>query len=346
IPVHVGRNEGIGFRGEHDTLAPAGQQRYEDLRYRPHYVWGQIHITEVLIEHTKSDRGAFVRALDAEVRGMVRDMIAEVNRILWGDGTGLLAATKANNNTNVIALEDNARMGYFRVGMVVDILAVADGTPVATQRKITAVDKTAKTITIDGAPITTTTDHGVYRFGNYGKVANGLMNVVSNTGNLGGLNPANPGQEFWASHVFSNGGTLRDISEELLQQAFDAPTEESNGEVSLIIGSFGVRRAYQSLLTALRRYVNTMELEGGFSALEFNGKPFTVDKDAPYNTLFLLDETYLRLFETSKPKWMDRDGAVLKYDGNTGWRAIYRWFFNLGTDLRAAHARLDDLREK
>ncbi|HEX7022640.1 MAG TPA: phage major capsid protein, partial [Trueperaceae bacterium] len=154
------------------------------------------------------------------------------------------------------------------------------------------------------------------------------------------------GQEYWAATVLDNGGTNRAISEQLMQQAFDAPAENSAGEVSLVIGGFGVRRAYQGLLTSLKRYVNTMQLEGGFSALEYNGKPFTVDKDCPPNRIFFLDESHLALYELAPPDWMQQDGKILKWDGNVGYKAVYEYFCNLGTDLRGAHAVLADITEQ
>lgn len=346
IPVHAGFNEGVGARGENGPLPDAGKQQYKVAKYTPKYNWGQIAITEVVIKTTLKDKGAFVRALDSEVKGMANTMAMDINRQLFGDGTGLLAKCATNSTeTNTIALDESTKMSNLRVGMKVDILVMADGTAVATNRTITAIDKINKKITIDGAAITTNTTHGVYRTGNYGKELNGLGNIINETGAVGGLNPANAGEEFWAATVLDNGGTLRSISETLMQQAFDAPSENSDGEVTLIIGGYGVRRAYQSLLTSLKRYVNTMDLEGGFTALEYNGKPFTVDKDAPPNTIFFIDENHLTLYELAKPQWMEEDGKILKWDGGTGYKAVFEYFSELGTDLRAAHAVLKDITE-
>jgi len=345
VPVHGRRNEGIGARGESDSLPTAGAQGYDNATYTPKYVWGQIGVTQVVIEHTRKDRGAFIRAVDSEVRGMARDMACDLNRMFFGDGTGLLETCGTTSNSTTVQLDADAPMKHLRVNMYIDILVKADGSAVAENRKITAIDKTNKTITIDGAAVTTDNTHGVYRAGNYGKETEGLQNIISDTGALGGIDPSTAGEEYWAAAVFDNGGTLRAIDETLMQKAFDAPSENSNGEVSLILGGFGVRRAYQNLLTSLKRYVKPMQLEGGFSALEYNGKPFTVDKDCLPNKIFFIDESHLSLYQLAKPQWMTEDGGILKWDTGTGYKAVYYWFCNLGTDERAAHALLDDITE-
>ncbi len=42
---------------------------------------------------------------------------------------------------------------------------------------------------------------------------------------------------------------------------------------------------------------------------------------------------------------MEEDGKILKWDGGTGYKAVFEYFAELGTDLRAAHAVLKDITE-
>lgn len=274
-------------------------------------------------------------------------MAVDVNRQFFGDGTGALTACGTTSASTTVVVTTTA---LIRTNMGIDVVVTSSGATStgATGRYVSSVASTT-TFVISGAAITTDSTFSVYRAGNYGNESNGLQNIVKASGALGGLNPSTAGVEYWASTVYSNSGTTRAISEALMQKSFDAPAEVkfgTGGQPSLIIGTFGTRRAYQNLLSSLKRYSpNVLELEGGFTALEYNGLPFVVDRAAFANTVWFLDESHFQLFQVTEPGWMDDDGKVLKWDTATGYKGVYRWFLNLGTDARDAHAQLTDIIE-
>jgi hypothetical protein len=59
-------------------------------------------------------------------------------------------------------------------------------------------------------------------------------------------------------------GTLSEIK---IQNAIDEAERRAGGNVNIMATTYGVRRAYQELLTATKRTVDTMKLKGGYSAL-------------------------------------------------------------------------------
>jgi len=84
IPLHTGRNEGVGARAEDGTLPTALSQGYDNATYTSKYVYGRLRITGPVEAASRDTDGAFEKALDREVSGLMRDLKHEMNRIDWG----------------------------------------------------------------------------------------------------------------------------------------------------------------------------------------------------------------------------------------------------------------------
>ena len=101
IPVHYGRNESVSSRAEGATLASAGQQSYKEMIVPMKHHYGRIMITGQTIRATASDKGAFVRAVESEMKGVVCNLRSELNRQLFGDGTGSIATCASASTVNI-----------------------------------------------------------------------------------------------------------------------------------------------------------------------------------------------------------------------------------------------------
>ena len=101
---------------------------------------------------------------------------------------------------------------------------------------------------------------------------------------------------------------LPDLTE--MQTLLDLMMEFGQSKPSLILTTYKQRQNYFDQLKTNKRYVNTLELDGGWTALEFNGIPLVADKDCIPGTMFMLDEDQLALFQENDLSWMDRDGNM------------------------------------
>lgn len=349
IPLHYGRNEGIGARAEGGTLPEAGNQAYKECIVPMRYQYGRIELTGPTIKAARSNEGAFLRAVDSEMRGLERDMKSSMNRQAFGDGSGIITNCGVTSNSTTVVVASTAKL---RVGMPIDVLTIADGTAVAAGRKVSSI-ASATTFVISGAAITTAATHAVYVAGSRNIEMMGLGGIVSNAdptgGALQGLAVAN--YNWWKANVLANGGTNRAISDTLLQTAIDKLEAESAGEATAIYTSFGVRRAYQALLTATKQLVNTQELQGGYKAISYMGGshgviPIIADKDAPANKMFIVNENELALYRLADFDWMQEDGAILaRVTGKDAYEAVLYVYQELGTSMRNSHVLLDDITE-
>ena len=344
IPLHYGRNEGVGARGEGTALPTAGNQQYKECIVPMRYQYGRIQLTGPTMKAARSNEGAFIRAVDSEMRGLEKDMKSSMNRQAFGDGSGILTKCGATSASTSVVVDSTANL---RVGMPIDVLKIADGTSVAAGRTVSSITN-ATTFVISGAAITTTSANAVYIAGSRNNEMMGLGGIVSDAdptgGALQGLAVAT--YPWWKATVLGNSGTNRAISDTLLQTAIDTLEANSSGRCTAMYTSFGVRRAYQALLTATKQLVNTQELKGGYKAITYNDLPIIADKDAPANKIFVVDEDELQVFRLGDFDWMQDDGAILsRVSGYDAYEAVLYVYEELGTTMRNAHVLIGDITE-
>jgi len=340
VPLHIGRNNGVGYRAEGAQLPAPGNQKYKQTTANVKYLYGQIQITGPTIKAMRNDKGAFIRAVESEMKGLMRDLKDQRARALFGDGTGKLAMFAVNTTVNTLTVNQTK---YFQVGMLIDIVN-SGGTVTVSNRQVTAVNTTAKTITISGAAVTTANTDFAVVTGDFNNEIMGLGGIMSTTLTLQGLNPAT--ETYWVPGVLANGGTPRALSQQLMRQSCDI-SELAGGKIDLLTSSYGVRASYEALLQQLVRYTNPMELEGGYKALEYDGRPLIVDRYHDSNTIYFLDTDEIDLYQLSDFEWMedDKGSALFQVPNYDLYQATMVAYETLVTYRRNAHTALRDITE-
>jgi hypothetical protein len=154
---------------------------------------------------------------------------------------------------------------------------------------------------------------------------------------------------FWSSQVYANAGVKRPLSLKLMQQPLTAiavNSDYSDTDVKFLLGNMFVRDKYVDLLVQEKRFINTMKLDGGFDAVEFNGKPFVTDVQCRRNRIYYIVPETIKIYRSSDFDWMDKDGAVLsRVSGLDQYEAILFHYGDLGCTSRNANALLDDIDE-
>lgn len=344
IPLHYGRNEGMGARADGGALPTAGNQAYKEAIVPMRYEYGRIQLTGPTMKAAASNEGAFIRAVESEMKGLKNDMASSLNRQAFGDGTGILA-TCASASSTAITVNSTAKL---RVGMPIDILVTSSGATTAGVVGTTVASITSATVFVAGAAPATDSSidntYSVYLAGSRNIEMMGLSGIVSATATLQGLDVST--YPWWVAAVQGNSAVNRSISDSILQKALDTVEQLSNGKASALYTSYGVRRAYQAVLTATKQLVNTQKLSGGYDAITFNGLPIIADKDAPANKIFVVDEEQLSFYRLSDFDWMDADGAILsRVSGYDAYEAVLYIYQELGTGMRNAFVRVDDITE-
>ncbi len=303
-----GMNGGIGAGTEDGDLPNASGNNYEQFVATLKNLYGTIEISDKAVRASENNSGAFVSLLNAEMEGLLKASSFNFGRMLFGDGSGKLGTVSAITD-GVITLD-----GVKNVieGMIVDFrTAAGEAISGATGRKILKVDRKNKTITVSGTALTTETVAAksiVTVQGSYNNEITGLGAIFSSSGSIYGLSRSN--HSWLVPYMESNVGS---ITEAKLQKAIDSIEESSGGAVNLIICSWGVRRALQNLFSANKRIVDTMELSGGYKAMNYNGIPIVADRFCPDGTMYLLNTEDFTLHQLCDWQWLEGDdGKVLK----------------------------------
>jgi hypothetical protein len=106
FPVHTTRNSGIGSRLEMEPLPVPGQQGYAAARLALKYGYSGVQLTGQAISLSDSDPKAFAKALDQEMDGLKNDVQKDMNRQVYGDGTGAIGVVSAITTAATITVSD------------------------------------------------------------------------------------------------------------------------------------------------------------------------------------------------------------------------------------------------
>lgn len=350
--LRVGRNQGVGARANGAALPQAGGNRYRNVGVETKNLYGRLQIDGKVFKAAKNNRGAFLTAAEAELKGLVEALQYDLNRQMFNVNKGVIAtiaAAAASTTLTISASNASFKTRWVYKDMRIDIYDAADAV-IATGRTITGVDKTAGTITIDGANVTIPAGGGyIVREGARNNEIHGLLDVFTPNTSLYGVDRSQLANKFFNPQVFSNGGVNRAISETLLQQGIDESDINAGGTISLMISTHGVRRAYQDLLQALKRFTEPKRLQGGWTALDYNGLDWVADADCKANSLYMLDESCWKVHSMMADvfDWGEEDGLVLRQvTGFDSYEAFMVGYMELVCDTPIKQVVIQDLSEK
>lgn len=348
FPIHTRRNTGIGARNENEALPPAGQQGTTAARVGLKYLYGAMELTGQAISLVDTDYNAFLTAVDFESERLRVDLALDLNRQVYGDGTGTLAACTAQGPVNTLTVSDTTLLD---LDMSIDIVDKTNGTVLAAGRTVTSIPSST-TFVISGAAVTTTVNHVLTRTGNWNREWTGLKAIIAASGTLYNVDPTL--HPVWTANVDANGGVARAVSEGLFNVMSDT-IKNRGGKSTLMLTTYGVRRAYLNLLQTQRSYVNTNgKFDGGYSSVAYSTPdgdiPIVVDRMAPKGTAWFINEEAIKVYRENDWEFMDYGGDKwrLKQTGGNDYDAyiarLYQ-YSELGTDRRNTHGAIFDLSE-
>ena len=311
-----------------------------------------------MFEQAADNYNSFINVVDNEIKGLKRDLSRDLNRQIYGNGSGTLGVVKTAVGAPTVSDEiEFDSVHWIEPDMVVALLAgndLVDGTPTVKYASLTvlAVDEATNVVTFDTA-ISVAVSDIIVRSSNtansFNKELTGLGKIVGAGDSLHGIDGATT--SVWNSTVKTLGsvgtpGTLTELNLINLVQDVD----KKGGDVDVFLASPGVYNAYWNLLQGMRQFVNGAALTGGQRSFTFEalGKPikFVSDYAAPKGTLYALSSKEIVINRKKDWSWMDRDGSMWSRVADTdAYEARLYQYSEIGTYRRNAHAKLSNIAE-
>lgn len=352
----MGRTRGIGARKEGENLPTAGQGKNARASLFLKYQYGTIEGTGQVFKQVTGNATAFVDWMKTEMEDIKTSLRRDLNRQVYGDGTGTLAVLTAGATTATTMTLDDVH--FLEVDMTIDVLTQATlGNAVPTlgntaELTITAINTSTKVVTVTGGTVTAAigsavvlTSNGV---NNWKKEWEGL-GVIIGTGILHNIDPSTF-PKWVPGYIEGSVGTLAEIDLTHLTQGI----HQVGGAVTDLLTTYGVVNAYWNTLQGLRRYDGSTKLVGGDASASnkpvfqsiFGDVPITADWAAPAGYLAAINKKELYVHQLGDWDWMDKDASIWKQVSyKDAYRAHIFQYSNIGTFRRNSHGKLTGITE-
>ena len=332
-----GINGGIGAGTETGALPTPAGNSYVQFKTALKNLFGRIEISDKAVRASSNAGGAFVNLLADEMEGLVKASTFNLGRMIYGDGTGLLATTaqEASAESTSVVVDDTRNLIE---GMVVDIFD-AEGNVIVSGKRVVFVDRTNKTVHLGVVSVVVPQGAKLYVQGSKDNEITGLEAIFGN-GNLYGLNRTD--YPWLKPYVNDASVPMDDVT---LQTTIDAIEDKAGSEVDFIACSRSARKAYQQYLTYYRRNIDVAELAGGFKAITFNGIPVVADRFIKDGSAYFLNTKDFALHELCDWQWLEgEDGKILKQNpGFPSYTATLVKYADLICDRPLGQAKLSNI---
>jgi hypothetical protein len=309
-----------------------------------------------------------VKAIESEMKGLMRDTKRSVNRQLHSNGVDVLAYYKTGSSGSTGTVDDANGNAFVHlpagVAVACDLLdAGSSFVKLNTATGVTAGTVNAADVDIaTGAVISASaqdndpwvvagTSMGDSPNINYGMM--GIEGIISDvdpynlTTGLHGLTVA--AAAYWKAQCVGTDSSKVDLSFPLMQSVFSkiaSNSDFSESDIKFLLSSYQMRDKYVELCTNERRFYNVMKLDGGFEAVDYNGKPLVPDAQCKRNRIYFVVPETMKIFRSADFDWMDKDGSVFsRVSGVDAYEAVLFHYGDLGCVARNGNGLLRGINE-
>jgi hypothetical protein len=382
--ARVSRAQGsIGGRKESEMLPAPTPGKQDNGKITPTYQYGRLRITGPMLEAAKGDAAAFVDGLDDGISDVYEALKWDCERQFHGDGFGLLATVAAAStatpatSTWTVTVTSTKGVQYLRPGMIVDFFqsTAIDADTVA--QRVLSLDAANNQIKFEGFSQDYVAYHPIAAVRSYTNdtdtvaaasliVTMGARETTHATTNtareMTGIegqyddgtllasfeNITVSGNEWWKANILSNSGTARELTEDLMIQAYDLGRIQGGAKPNRIRMGLGQQRKYFALHSPDVRF-QPQVVKGGFKTLQFAAGDgdcdILIDPLTQPGKMYFEPRGIIKKYIQRELDWMKMDQMMHWVSGYDQWDMALAMYGNIGCEQRNCLTKITDLKE-
>ncbi len=332
-PIKLSLNGGVGFSNEID-LPGSATAHLDNFKVVTKNIYGVLAISLKALKANNTPE-KIVNLLNNEMDDLVRSVRYHTARAMEGKSSGVLCTIGAAVTASASLTVDDTRL--LEDGMVISIYT---GSAKNCDVRIKSVDHSKKTLNLESA-ITAAKGDVITNINSLNQEFTGLGDIFSTTGNLYGLSKTDYPRLI--PYMNTAAGA---ISDTMILSAINDCERRSGTKIDFINAAFDVISKYVEYKQKNSVNISTMDIEGGYKSLSFNGMiPIVKSRFAPDGTMDILDTSTFRMVTLGgKGGFVDEDGSILqRVPGKAEFVATYAKFSELYCNVPGGQGRISGI---
>lgn len=361
FPIRNSRHGGVAnLANDGNNIVSSSGARTTRGTVSPRRITGAFDISDMVIRASKKGMGAVEADLTFQSETLATDFGRHINRQLYSDGVGVVSqALGSVSGTEISVMYPDANLDdgrsidwYGTINGDIDpmkyihadqILGI--GTGGAADGTVAAV--TGTSIQLTGATASAAND-SIYIQDGSGAGAGtseiqGVRAALSSSTGTSTYAGLARNTNSWTPQFGSSSEAL--TLSRMERQYLKALEFGKKGDKYAIFMNITLYQKYADTLQAMRRTVNSLELTGGWSGLEFQAGGGKVgvfpDYEVPDGEMIILNLDTWALLQIDEVDWLGdpNSGELLRLQNTTLYQAVLVWYANVVCVAPAANAR-------
>lgn len=362
-PLRSTRHGGVTNLANDGNLTVSGTAGLTQASVSTKILTGAFDISKLAIDATKSSQSAVTAALTFQAKALASDFARSANRQFYGDGSGAIGEEQGSLSSTTFSMTNPGTSSGTNDGRIFDrygtgivngdinpvkylapSMIVTAGSGVSALGTISSVasNGTLGTVTLTAAlpsqyasanapqPIYLVDGSG----GGAGTMeATGIKNALSSTSGTATYAGVARSTTGWQPQF---GSESESLTLTRMEQYYLSAREYSQvGDKYAIFVNKTLYRKYGDILTSMRRTVDTADLLGGWTGLQFAAGAGDVgvflDYDVPDGEVIIMNMDSWTICQVSDLGWLEdpNGGSLLRLANKIQYQAEMAWFFEL-----------------